>query len=134
MIRGTTAQFKFKLPYSYSELEWITITFWQPGNPNLSPIIKRKTECSPVAGTTEICTSLTCEDTAKFSDRLKAKVQLRAQPIEILHEAPFGCKEQFITVYPMLDDLIKDDNDVPVEPPVPPISNEPVKFDGGAII
>ena len=134
MIRGTTAQFKFKLPYSYNELEWITIKFWQPGNPNLSPIIKRKTECSPVAGTTEICTSLTCEETARFSDKYKAKVQLRAQPDAMLHQAPFGCKEQFITVYPMSDDLIEDDINTPIEPPIPPISDEWVSLDGGTII
>lgn len=134
MIRGTTAQFKFKLPYSFNELEWITITFWQPGNPNLSSIIKRKSQCSSVIGTNEICTALTCEETAQFSDKLKAKVQLRAQPIEDLHEAPFGSKEQLITVYPMLDDLIEDKENTPIEPPIPPASNEPVHFDGGAII
>ena len=32
MIRGTTAQFKFKLPYAKNELQWITMKFWQPGN------------------------------------------------------------------------------------------------------
>lgn len=134
MIRGTTAQFKFKLPYSYSELEWIAITFWQPGNPNLTPIIKRKTECSPVYGTTEICTSLTCEETERFSDKYKAKVQLRAQPIEILQEAPFGCKEKTITVYPMSDDLIQDENNTPVEPSIPPAAEGWIEFDGGAIL
>lgn len=134
MIRGTTAQFKFKLPYSFGQLEWITITFWQPNNPNLSPIIKRKSDCSPVSGTTEICTSLTCDETARFSDKYKAKVQLRAQPVEDLQEAPFGCKAQTITVYPMLDDLIEDNENTPVEPSVPPVSGIPVKFDGGKIV
>jgi hypothetical protein len=132
MIRGTTAQFKFKLPYSYDNLEWITITFWQPGNPNLSPIIKTKTECSPVSGTTEICTSLTCEETAKFSDKYKAKLQLRAQPVVTLQEAPFGCKAQLITVYPMLDDLIDKDN--PAEPSIPNTTDGWFELDGGTIV
>lgn len=130
MIRGTTAQFKFKLPYALSELEWINITFWQPNNPNLQPIIKTANECSSVDGTTEIYTSLTCQDTAKFSDKYKAKVQLRAQPIG---QAPFGCKERLITVYPMLDDLI-DKGDTPIEPSTPSTEDGWVALDGGAII
>ena len=132
MIRGTTAQFKFKLPYAYKDLMWITITFWQPGNPNLSPIIKTKTECSPVGETTEICTSLTCEETARFSDKYKAKVQLRAQPDITLQGAPFGSKQQLITVYPMLDDLIDQDN--PLEPSIPSTEDDWIELDGGAII
>lgn len=133
MIRGTTAQFKFKLPYSYSDLDWITITFWQPGNPNLSPIIRRKADCSPIDGTTEICVSLACEDTAKFSDKYKAKVQLRAQPnILTTQGAPFGSKEQLITVYPMSDDLIT--NDTPIEPSTPIINGDFIGLDGGTII
>lgn len=132
MIRGTTAQFKFKLPYSYENLDWITITFWQPGNPNFTPIIKHKSECASIPGTTEIYTSLTCQDTAKFSDRYKAKVQLRAQPSIYLNEAPFGSKEQLITVYPMPDHLI-DSND-PFEPPINAPDSNWVELDGGAII
>lgn len=132
MIRGTTAQFKFKLPYSYNELEWIVITFWQPNNPSLSPIIKNKQECSPVGMTNEICTSLSCEDTAKFSDKYKAKVQLRAQPIEILQQAPFGSRQHLITVYPMLDEII--DKETPIEPAVPPATYDWVVFDGEPIV
>ena len=46
MIRGTTAQFKFKLPYSYDELTSITIRFWQQGNPSDSlPVFKYKNNC-----------------------------------------------------------------------------------------
>ena len=134
MIRGTTAQFKFKLPYAYDNLEWITITFWQPGNPNFTSITKRKSECSPVVGTTEICTSLSCAETATFSDKYKAKVQLRAQPLYALQEAPFGCKAQTITVYPMTDDLIQDDNNTPVEPSIPPVAGGWIELDGGKII
>ena len=98
MIRGTTAQFKFKLPYSYSELEWITIDFWQPGNPSGNlPITKTKTHCDG-SSQDEVCVSLSAAETAYFSDKYKAKVQLRAKPKV---GAAFGSKQQLITVYPM---------------------------------
>lgn len=31
MIRGTTAQFKFHMPYAFNDLCIIEVTFWQPG-------------------------------------------------------------------------------------------------------
>lgn len=106
MIRGTTAQFKFKLPYSYDELKNITIKFWQPNNPSDSlPILKYKNHCTE-KDKNEIYVSLRPSETALFSDKYKAKLQLRAQPNI---GAPFGSKEQLITVYPMPDDIIIDD-------------------------
>lgn len=115
MIRGTTAQFKFKLPYSKDELDWVTIKFWQPGNPSqLLPITKTKTNCDTTDDATELCVSLSASETARFSDKYRAKAQLRAQPFA---GAPFGCKQQLITVYPMLDDII--DEDPTVEPETP---------------
>lgn len=106
MIRGTTAQFKFKLPYSKSELDWITIQFWQPGNPSDElPITKIKTNCSE-SNHNEICVSLSAKETAKFLDKYKARVQLRAQPY---FGAPFGSKQHLITVYPMPDNIIDKD-------------------------
>ena len=114
MIRGTTAQFKFKLPYSYDELDSITIKFWQNGNPNdLLPLFKYKHNCMERAKN-EIYVSLRPSETALFSDKYKAKLQLRAQP----HiGAPFGSKEQLITVYPMPNDIIIDDPTI--EPEIP---------------
>ena len=48
MVRGTTARFKFTLPYMKSELQWVTIKFWQPGNVGTTraplPIIKELLE------------------------------------------------------------------------------------------
>ena len=113
MIRGTTAQFKFKLPYSYDELTNITIKFWQPNNPSDSlPIYKYKANCEERAEN-EIYVSLRPSETALFSDKYKAKLQLRAQPGV---GAPFGCKEQLVTVYPMPDDIITDDPAIPDVP------------------
>ena len=116
MIRGTTAQFKFKLPYSYDELSSITIRFWQPGNSNDSlPILKYKSNCEERVAN-EIYVSLRPSETALFSDKYKAKMQLRAQPYI---GAPFGSKEVLVTVYPMPDDIIIDDPtidpDIPTE-------------------
>ena len=129
MIRGTTAQFKFKLPYSKDELEWITIKFWQPGNPNEDlPITKTKTMCSSTENQNEIYVSLSASETAKFLDKYKARVQLRAQPA---FGASFGSKQQLVTVYPMLDDIIEDDT--PTEP-IPPTEDGWIIFDGGTIV
>lgn len=115
MIRGTTAQFKFKLPYNKDDLEWVTIKFWQPGNADARmPITKTKTNCSATENPNELCVSLSANETAIFSDRYKGKVQLRAQPLGM---APFGSRQQLFTVYPMLDDII--DNDNTVEPETP---------------
>lgn len=128
MIRGTTAQFKFKLPYRLSELNNVIIKFWQPGNPSrYLPIYKYKINCEePVAK--EIYVSLRPSDTALFSDKYKAKLQLRAQP---LIGAPFGTEEQLIPVYPMPDDIIIDD---PTIEPENPIEGGWIVLDGETII
>lgn len=110
MIRGTTAQFKFKLPYSKDELEWIKIKFWQPQNPTLVPITKIYSHCSQ-SGPNEICVSLTEEESAAFSDKYKGKVQFRAKPKKE-GGLVFGCPPQLFTVYPMLDELIEEDPNV----------------------
>ncbi len=105
MIRGTAQPFKLILPYSLSELEWITIEFSQANNPNLSPpIIKTKVNCSEVRGA--IYVSLDANETKKFSDKYKAKLQLRAQPI---FGVPFGSLPELITVYPMSDNIMDPD-------------------------
>lgn len=128
MIRGTTAQFKFKLPYSYDELTSITIKFWQPGNPSRElPLFKYKTHCNERAKN-EIYVSLRPSETALFSDKYKAKLQLIAQPNI---GAPFGCKEQLVTVYPMPDDIIIDD---PTVDPDVPIEEGWVILDGDTIM
>ena len=128
MIRGTSAQFKFKMPYKYDELQTITIKFWQPGNPNGSlPIIKQKSNCSELAEK-EIYVSLRPSETAMFVDKYKAKMQLIAQPFL---GAPFGIKEHLVTVYPMPDDIIVDN--LPIDPSEP-TQDEWIILDGEEII
>lgn len=126
MIRGTSAQFKFKLPYTYDEIQTMTIKFWQPGNPDRAlPIIKQKHNCSELAED-GIYVSLRPSETAKFSDRYKAKMQLIAQPY---FGATFGSKERLITVYPMPDDIIIDDTDPDI-----PVIEEWIILDGGTVV
>lgn len=117
MIRGTTAQFKFKLPYKKDELAWATIKFWQRGNTGtLSaplPITKKLIHCDSPDDSTELCVSLTAEETSRFSEKYKASVQLRAQ-----HEASgtvFGTRPQLVTVYPMLDEILDENPEMPAE-------------------
>ena len=132
MIRGTTAQFKFKLPYPMDQLQWITIHFWQPGNPNNGlPIYKNKNHCNEPTPQ-EICVSLTAEETKLFTDKYKAKVQLRAQQDDVFGGAVFGSTTQLITVYPMPDDLI--DQDTAIESPDSTVIGNIISIDGGTII
>ena len=114
MIRGTTAQFKFKSPYPKSELLWVTIKFWQPGNLNsYLPIIKNLQHCDAQDDSTELYVSLTADETMRFSEKYKAKVQLRAQHTE--SGAVFGSHPQLITVYPMDDDILIENPITPSE-------------------
>jgi hypothetical protein len=114
MIRGTTAQFKFKLPYPKEELAWATIKFYQPNNPNkLLPITRKLADCATSDNDMELCVSLTAEETSRFLDKYKAKIQLRAQHSK--SGTVFGNKPTFVTVYPMLDDILKEDSTMPAE-------------------
>lgn len=109
MIRGTTAQFKFKLPYAKNQLQWVTMKFWQPGNDGTTeaplPIIKKKEHCDASDDSKELSVSLTSEETLRFTDRYKAKVQMRAQHTSGL---VFASKEKVVTVYPLDGDLTQD--------------------------
>lgn len=111
MIRGTNAQFKFKLPYNYSDLEFVKITFWQTGNrgPSVSrplPIIKILDQCSPTELLDELSIVLNQEETLRFSDKRKAYVQLKGLTKE---GVPIASKERQLTVYPMYDNSILGD-------------------------
>lgn len=186
MIRGTTAPFKIKLPYAISELEWVTMKWWQDGNKGTTmaplPITKKLADCSVSiyvcellsevvanelyyfvidninygftapqnisAGNTltfdkvkniitagefdiqptviesvenmtalkfekgvnqckELYVSLTAEETMRFSDKHKAKMQLRAK--RLADGYVFSCLPHSLTVYPINDELVEDD-------------------------
>lgn len=120
MIRGTTAQFQFKLPYNKNNVSVAEVTFWQPGNQNglkedfPLPIIKGYTKQISADGS--IVTSgpwnwlddytlsvrLDQQETATFSDKYKARYQLRASTVDGL---VFGSNEELVTVYPVFRDI-----------------------------
>ena len=108
MIRGTTAQFKFNLTYALGDLQWVVMQFWQPGNngttDNPLPIIKKRTTLSGTS--TELLVTLTSEETLRFTDKLKARVQLRAQTKTGLI---FASHQELVTVYPLPGSLITDE-------------------------
>ena len=114
MIRGTTAQFRYKLPYSFDEIETLTVTFWQPGNggPSLErplPITKTKLhgDIEPLPGNKYVAiASLTKEETLRFATDRKAKMQLQGQTMSGID---FASKEKYITVYPVVDGSVTDD-------------------------
>lgn len=108
MIRGTNAPFTFKLPYQENEIQWVTIKFWQDNNSSLLPIKKELSHCSFPNNPYELYVELTEKETMRFSDKVKAKVQLRAQAVD---GRVFGSHETLITVYPMNDDILDGDID-----------------------
>lgn len=133
MIRGTTQPFKITLPCKNTDLEYITIFFSQPNNPNKNlPRIKELKDCGPrnnddkLDGTNDLSVSLNAWETAQFSDRYKAKMQLRAKPIGGVE---FAMPEYLITVYPMSDDLINQNPLIPAE-----TSDGLIVFDGNNIV
>ena len=128
MIRGTTAQFKFKIPCTKEELSWATIKFWQDDNmsPYL-PITKKLEHCDAPDNSTELYVSLTPDETIRFSEKRKAKVQIRAQ--HALNGTIFGNRPQLITVYPMNDEILEED------PMMPPVNEEGwIILDGKTIV
>lgn len=130
MIRGTNAQFKFKIPYDCSDLSLVKITFWQPGNKGVStsrplPIIKVLSQCNTTENPRELAVTLNQEETLRFSDKYKAYVQLRASCKD---GVTFGNRIKEITVYPAYDDTILEDGILPS-----PSDDGWIILDGGTI-
>ena len=129
MIRGTTAQFKFKLPYAIGDLQWVVMQFWQPGNNGTPvaplPIVKKKTELS--GDDKELLVSLTSHETLRFTDKLKARVQLRAQHS---NGTVFASRQELVTVYPLPDNLVNE----PVIPGEDDYSDGWIVLDGDAVV
>ena len=132
MIRGTTAQFKFKLPYNVSDVATVKITFWQENysGPDLTrplPIVKVLSQCSGSNAPNELLVLLNKEETLRFLDDRKAYVQLQGKTRDGF---AFGSKQTPITVYPVYDDSILDDNILPTPTPD---DGDLVILDGGTI-
>lgn len=130
MVRGTTAEFKFNLPYNYSDLSLAKITFWQPGNNGPAtdrplPIVKKLSQCYSGKNKNELLVMLDEEETLRFSDKTKAYVQLRAQAAD---GNTFGSKQAQITVYPVYDDTVLGGDIIPT-----PDDGEWVILDGATV-
>lgn len=107
MIRGTNAQFRFEIPYDFDDVEYIDILFWQDGNSGPSknrplPIVKIKSDCTWLESDKVIMVKLNPEETARFMDDRKARVQLSATTYSGIR---FANKQHLITVEPLHDDL-----------------------------
>lgn len=130
MIRGTTAKFKFEIPYDFNDVETIDIMFWQNNNNGPTkarslPIKKNKNDCTWLYDYKQIVVTLQPEETARFVDDRKAIYQLNGTTISGI---TFGTKELKTTVYPMR-----------IEEPewgeiIPPSPDEYSHLDGGQII
>lgn len=113
MIRGTSQQFKFKLPYEFSKLTEVNIAFWQDNNQGTEdyalPIIKHLGDCTPNALGTVMYVTLNSKETLAFDTDKKAYVQLWATTVDGF---PFGSREKPFTVYPINEVLLPTSEDV----------------------
>lgn len=113
MVRGTTAVFKFKLPHQLKHVTLADVVFWQEGysgeigNPlpiKMSYVNSDFTEPDSY----ELVVVLTGSKTKAFTDKLKARVQMKASIEEYDGKAAstIGSQPQLFTVYPMDDDIM----------------------------
>ena len=126
MIRGTTAQFNFKLPYSKEDVTTAEVVFWQPNNSGLNedfPLPIEKGYVQELSSNGAVITGgpwnwvddhtlsvkLWQQETLTFSDKYKARVQLRA----MANGAIFASPQEYITVYPIYGDEPMGDDIVP---------------------
>ena len=142
MIRGTTAQFKFKLPYLKEDVLLAEAKFWQPNNSKgLNqdfPLPITKAYKREVSEQGDIVTNypwnwidnntlvvrLGQQETLTFSDKYKARVQIRVRTADGL---VFASTPQIVTVYPIY-------GDEPLGEEVIPSSDDQwVVFDGDTI-
>lgn len=130
MIRGTTAQFRFNSPYQLNEIASIKVTVWQPGNSGTTdrplPIVKGRSQCQKGATPYEILTTLSQEETLRFSEHCKAYIQFRAVALD---GTAFASKAEEVAVYPVYDDSIIGD----VVIPTPDEDDEIIILDGSSI-
>ena len=130
MIRGTTAQFKFNLPYVFKDLIYAEIIFWQKGDSFSDAhsviITKDINSCSGDRNKKEVYVSLTQSDTLKFSDKKHGYVQFRGKVID---GNVFASKQESFIVYPVVSDDILGE----VNPPTDHDNDGWVIVNGGSV-
>lgn len=128
MIRGTTAQFKYKLPCQASDIEIASIVFGQNGNSGpdrLRPLPIRKVLGQCKLGDCELIVTLNQEETLRFSDKIRGYTQAR---VIAKDGSSFACRKQLFIVYPVVDDSILDGDILPT-----PDSTDIIILDGSVI-
>lgn len=116
MVRGTNQEFRFKLSCRFDELAQVRVMFWQdnyngPASWRPLPIIKVKPQCGWNEDEPNWCSvALNQEETLRFSDKRKARVQLRGVTYD---GRPIATMEHLIKVYPVYDDSILDGDILP---------------------
>lgn len=114
MIRGTTAPFKFDVPYAFDEIDKIIATFWQKHNKGIGnplPIKKMYIKdqshndgfAAPDNMSKEVHVSLNPEETLRFSDKEKAYVQIQVY-YGGARNVSVASVPQKVTVYPVFND------------------------------
>ena len=100
---------------------------WQVNNTNpYLPITKKLEHCDSPEGSKELYVSLTADETMRFTDKYKGKIQMRGQCST--DGTIFGNRTQLFTVYPMKDEILDED------PTLPPENEDGwIIFDGEAI-
>ena len=115
MIRGTTAQFTFKLPkeLNLNDVSYIQITAWQKGYTGtpIAPLPISKTYTNSDWGSVlkdehTLVVVLSPEQTARFTDKLKGYIQCK---VVVEGKAIYGTYEQRFTVHPMYKDMVGGD-------------------------
>jgi hypothetical protein len=142
MIRGTTAQFKFKLPYTKENVESIEVVWWQHGHSGINrdfplPIAKQYKRTFDADGAIvtsgpwnwlddrTIGVKLWQQETITFSDKRKAYVQMRGKSVD---GHVFASDQELVTVYPIYGDYVFGDEIIPA-----PNEDGMTVFDGGDI-
>lgn len=129
MIRGTSEQFQFKIPYKYEDVQFVEIVFWQDdviGTVDSPfPIKKYLSACDDTSGTNILSLTLQPNETARFTDKKKAFIYLTGRTLE---GSVFSNRKYTITVYPMYGSEL-------FEPSNPPGTDDGWRIvDGGHIV
>ena len=126
MTRGTTAQFRFTLPYSKYDVGKVEVVLWQPNNSGLKedyPLPIKKNYVQDIAENGSVITGgpwnwvddytlavkVWEQETLTFSDKYKAMVQLRGSANGLTFASP----QEYITVYPIHGDEPMGDDVIP---------------------
>jgi hypothetical protein len=78
------------------------------------PIVKILEQCTQSSNPDELLVFLNKEETLRFSDDRKAYTQLRGKTID---GTAFASKQQTVTVYPVYDDSVLEDEFIPTPSP-----------------